>query len=177
MGVASSAARSSRVLLVVATLAVLACAVLFGVWLQTNVLDPPAWDPLGDYPVQRIDSRIAGEHGPSAYAPGEVQITATKCNNASRIVRVAGYSTWQRVDPPFVAIANGAGISSRIPGCTTTDYHNDIPAAVTEATERVGGRATWRLIGAETPIDIAGREVGVRHNWESQNFVLVVSRE
>lgn len=172
--IAHAIGHSPRVLVISAVACALAVGMLLGVGVQRVWLEPDQWNPLGEYAVQRVTSRdVPDVHGPSAYAPGFVEVVATKCNATNHEVRVKGSSAWQRIDPPFAQYKNASGTATRLPGCTTTDYQNDIPEPVIEATRRVGGRATWRITGIETPIRPNG-EQGEERVWEAQNFVVVI---
>ena len=161
--------RSPRALTVAALLAAL--AVGFAVSAVVFRADGP-WDPLGEYPVQRVDSRdLADVAGPSVKAPGVVRVTATKC--AKQQTDVIGHSGWQRVDPLGRVIETGAGTATRIVGCNAVDYTNDVPQEVITATQAVGGRAVWRIVGDETPVAPDGSR-GEPRVWQTQTFTIQV---
>jgi hypothetical protein len=133
------------------------------------------YDPLGEYPVQRVDSTIAGRNRPSALtSQGEVKITGTKCANDETQVR--GETTWLEIEPGGIAVNLGMTTGVRQRGCTTQSFRNDIPDKVLDRVAKLAARgvneSTWQLTGTETPIDDDGRR-GLPRTWQSQNFVLV----
>jgi len=144
------------------------------------ILKPDTWAPLGEYPIQRVDSRIPGINVPAVYSDDFVMITGTKCNDTDKVVNVRGTLSWSLKEPgktnlvgPDDSVAPQDGVAPRDPGCTTTEFPNPIPQAVVAITKQLGGKATWALVGIETPIR-PGKPDGVPVTWVSQNFLVVV---
>ena len=133
------------------------------------------YDPLGEYPVQHVDSKVVGRDTPSALlSSGEVVITGTKCAKAETKVR--GESSWVEILPGGMVVPLGRGTAVRSAGCTTKTFRDDIPDAVAERVvslhKRGVNESTWQVTGTETPISPDGRD-GLPRSWQSQNFVIV----
>ena len=135
-------------------------ASIFVVWAGTE--DP--WDPLGNYPQQKI----TGSRVLSIAAGDKLAVTATKC--ADEQVTVTGVSRWQSVEPPGTIVLVSSGTAVRPKGCTTLDYANPIPRAIAEIVE-AGGPTRWVISGTETPIR-DGKQ-GVPRAWQTEPFQVV----
>lgn len=171
MRIVHQVTRSSSGLMVMAAVTALVVGISVGFHIF-NEDTPPPWNPLGEYPIQRVTSRdVTTIDGPSVWLDSHVVVVALKCSTVPN-VKVIGHSSWQRVDPLGRIFPTGRGTATRELGCSTVDYKNDIPAEVVESTLAVGGRATWRIVGEETPYKSNG-ERGVTRTWQTQNFVLV----
>lgn len=143
---------------------------------------PPAvYDPLGEYPTQIVTSRVEGVSSPAARLGGTVDVTGTKCNNSDEPVQVNTTQVWTLSVPAGTQIERPTdGTSTRIPGCTTSEFQNVIPAAVVERTEQLlfqGIRPVWRITGCDTPIHPYTGEDGERRCYETQNFTLLSAAE
>jgi len=134
------------------------------------------WDPLGEYPIQRVDSKIPGYDTPSAFlSSGEIIVTGTKC--ANQATQVTGRVSWVEVAPGGMIVALPVGSTNRTKGCTTQTFRNDFPADVVARVERLASRgvfmSVWQVTGYETPIRADHPSDGVKHPWQSQNFTIV----
>lgn len=149
--------------------------IAFVVALVVIIQHAQEYAPLGEYPVQRVDSRIPGESVPSVpFSEGEVIVTGTKC--AEQSTRIEGRATWTEVVPGGAVIPVPKGTAVRTRGCTTRTFHNEFPAKVIErvrhSAERGRTRTIWQLSGVETAISPDGRP-GQKVSWQSQNFTIV----
>jgi len=158
MGVTVLAAVSVSVLIV---------ALVWTIWLK-----PAPYDPLGDYPVQKVTTSIPGVLGPATTTDGVVLVTGTKCNNSRSAVTVRGETAWQSIDPRGGMVPLGHAIAHRQAGCETRTFANPVPPEVAEITERLGGKVIWRITGTETPLDRHGHE-GVPRTWVTENFTVI----
>lgn len=137
------------------------------------------YDPLGEYPVQRVDSKLVGFDTPSLrLSSGEVVVTATKC--AKHETKVNGTSSWVELAPGGEIVALAAGTAVRTGGCTTKTYRNDIPPSVMSRVVRLAMRGVtqsqWQIAGIETPVSSDGRS-GIPRPWQTQNFTIVYDEE
>ena len=136
---------------------------LFVLW---NSLRP--YEPLGDYPVQVVHSRLPGIAGPAAVAGGIVEIEGTKCVDVDRPIPVQGRSVWISRDhraPRLIMQGPGTGATTiRQPGCTTVRFQNRLPADMQPG--------LWRLEGTDTAKQ--GRQRQVKGYW-SQDFTVVAA--
>jgi hypothetical protein len=127
------------------------------------------YHPLGDYPVQTVNSRVPRVPGPAVYLGDPVSITGTKCIIAKNPVPVRGVSTLASRDdrqPPIILVKPGTGLPQiRQPGCATNTFVNAWVEGLT-----VG---VWRFEGADTVTD--GNKTQIKTFW-SQDFQ-VVARE
>ena len=136
---------------------------------------PAPYDPLAEYPVQRVDSKLVGYDTPAVkLSEGQVVITGTKCSK--RETSVDASSSWVEIKPGGLVVSLGGGSAVRTAGCTTRTFYNDIPARVAERARVLHARgideSVWQLAGHEVPYASDGRR-GVRRSWQSQNFTLV----
>lgn len=156
---------------------VAAAGILVGVIAWAWINQPAeTFDPLGDYPTQIVTSRVAGLGAPSARLGETVNVTGTKCNDTDEPVQVTTTQVWVLSVPAGTQVERTTrGTSTRVPGCTTSDFENPIPPAVAARTEqllRQGIRPLWRITGCDTPIAPDGAD-GERRCYESQNFTLL----
>lgn len=142
-----------------------------------NLVAPAPWDPLGEFPIQRVESTVTGVKGPAAYTNSTVNVVGVKCNNMDSSVTVSSHNSWFSVDPPGTAVEAGSGVTKRLPGCTTLNFQNAIPTEVKARTDALAfsGRCTsvWAITGEETPIKDATGAHGVPRVWTTVNFTLV----
>lgn len=135
------------------------------------------FDPLGDFPVQRVNSQVAGVAGPAVSATESLSVTGTKCSRQD--VTVSGHHSWTSIDPPGTIVETGrtSGVR-RTKGCTSQTFANPIPAEVTERVRELAAqgvtRSVWELTGEECPQAPAGL-TPVCRSWQSQNFTIVVT--
>lgn len=168
-----SSAKTVSVSIVVlgAALLVLAAAILFA-----ELRTPTVWDPLGDYPVQEVTTRVPGVSGPAVYVDGTVDVVATKCNDTGEPVDVETTLTWRSVEPLGAAWHRGQSFSTRSPGCESLTFHNPVPVAMRELVEaqfRAGfTEPVWQIVGTETPVREDGSD-GKRQTWRTENFRVV----
>lgn len=157
------AGNGSRRLLIATLLFYLSLAVLGGAFLVAWQLRPDApWDPLGDYPLQRVVDKTVRLDEP-------VQTVGTKCADES--VTVTGSLRWQSIDPPGTVLFISSGSAVRQEGCHEFRFANPIPAAVLALIEQQGGPLHWIISGTETPIREG--QTGVPRSWQTEPFELI----
>ena len=142
-----------------------------------SILTPHVWSPLGEYPVQEIHDRANGGNTPAVYITGDVHSTGTKCNRSNEEVPIIGTQLWVSVLPPGTAIQVVKDARNvRLPGCSTRDYANPIPAEVkarTVALYAAGYKdVTWFVTGSDTPI--RNGKLGQRVVWQTQSFRILL---
>ena len=152
-----------------------ACIIALVVAVGVIVQQTGEYAPLGEYPVQRVESRVPGYDTPAVrFSDGEIVITGTKC--ATEATKVEGFSTWTEIVPGGSVVPTPKGTGARDRGCTTRTFHNAFPAEVAErvlwSASRGRLETVWQLSGVETPIAPDGRE-GVKAGWQSQNFTII----
>lgn len=134
-------------------------ASLYGIFRVATV-----FEPLGDYPIQRVTNRLPGHDGPALYVGELLLVTAVKCSTAKEPVGSSGalYIARRGVGTlrEFYLISTGAGI--REPGCTTFNYRNTMPAEIVPG--------LWRLEGQEVARE--GSQVQVK-TYVSEDFLVV----
>lgn len=162
--------RIVRILGVALGVCIVALIILIGA-----LLEHADYAPLGDYPVQRVESKLPGYNTPAVkLSSGEVVVTGTKC--AEEQTKIEGRTTWTEVVPGGAVFPMPRGTAVRSAGCTTQTFHNPLPAEVVERVKfsAAKGRTetVWQLSGVETPIAPEGGK-GVRAAWQSQNFTIV----
>lgn len=172
------------------TVFLLAVAILGGVVLSVQQLQPQAYDPLGVYAQQTVGVNSEGErllpfetYGLETFptlriVTGEekLPVYATKCNNSDGPVQITGETRWQPVDPPGISLLVGKGTASRAEKCTTFNYMNPIPPEVLAVVKRLHdeegvSETRWKIAGTETPVDPQGGP-SVTRTWESDTFVV-----
>lgn len=148
----------TKAALVVATIASATAVVAFSalLWVAYTVDEP--WDPLGQYPVQRVDE--VTDH--------QITTTGTKCNTAVESVRIVGEFNWFRVIPPGFGSVPTNGTRVIDPGCTTETFTNEIPQAVLDVNTLDD---MWYITGTEWPVDAHGKR-GVPRTWFTENFAI-----
>lgn len=149
-----------------------AVAMVVGAALFSFATAPDRFDPLGDYPVQTVKSRVPGVEGPAVFAGDDLVVVGVKCNNSDRPVLVEGESRWQSINPRGRYVANPGGSRTLPPGCTQTRYVNDIPRSIEERVQRTGRAETWSITGTETPVRADGFR-GESRVWVTANFRVV----
>lgn len=154
----------------VATVAlILAAVTVWRSWQQ--------WDPLGDYPVQRVVNTLPGYNFPAVRVADEVTIEGQKCNATNGKVNVRGGSRWVEVDPAGWQTPYLLGQAVRLPGCTRLTYTSPLPPEVkdrvVEQCKRGRCETVWREDGYEVPVDDHGRE-GTQRLWFTGNFTIIV---
>lgn len=167
--------KDERHALVVLGAALGVCVLALIVSIVALVQSNSEYAPLGEYPVQRVDSRLPGYDTPATLlSSGEVIITGTKC--ADEETRINGRTTWTEVEPGGAVVPMPAGTAVRSKGCTTRTFHNAFPLEVIQRVQFSASRGrtktVWQLTGVETPIAPDGRR-GQRVSWQSQNFTIV----
>jgi hypothetical protein len=167
--------RNERHVLTVLGSALGVCVIALVISVIALVQTTSEYDPLGEYPVQRVDSKIFGYSSPSVYlSTGEVIITGTKC--AETETKIEGRTTWTEIVPGGAVIPMPKGTAVRTAGCTTRTFHNRFPDEVVDRVKfsalRGRKQTVWQISGVETPIAPGGRR-GVRVAWQSQNFTIV----
>ena len=146
-------------------LTVLAVAVIIA------IRAPTPWNPLGDYPVQRVVDRVPGIEGPAVKVGDALTVEATKCAHVA--VRVRGSSFWQSVDIPGTFVSAGGGVSDRSAGCLKRTFQNPLPPAVEQAAKVKDGPHRWVIAGTETPIRPDGKREGIPRAWSTEEFQVV----
>ena len=147
-------------------LTVLAVAVIIA------IRAPTPWNPLGDYPEQKVLSRVPGVKGPAVKVSDDaVIVQGTKCARVD--VRVRGSSFWQSVDIPGTFVSAGAGVADRSAGCVKQTFANPLPPAVEQAAKVKDGPHRWVIAGTETPIRPNGKTEGVPRAWSTEEFQVV----
>lgn len=123
-----------------------------------------AWEPLGDYPVQTVLSRVDGVEGPAVAEGGTLEVRATKCTapDIREQVGVAGFYVWQRIEPTRLQVEGGEGTGFRQPGCDTRVFSNPLPREI--------GPGLWHLAGQETAERGASSQT---RYWRTENFRVV----
>lgn len=135
---------------------------VWGYWYSES----QTWDPLGEYPVQEVHSRVPNVDGPAVSLTGNVELrsTGTKCNDWPEPVDILGYLRWVRIEPRGLEIVTFNGIEdTREPGCETFMFSNPLPDGLTEG--------VWQIRGREVPQREARN--GVPRRIQSQNFTVV----
>lgn len=164
------ARRSSMVLIVAVAVCLIAAAAIIGYL----VAKPSTWDPLGEYPIQNVESRIDGQTGPAIKVGDVLLVSGVKCSTIP--VQVRGTIGWISVDPPGTNIALPSGLTRRPEGCTAFAYKNVIPPEVVDRVHQLATNgifeSTWRITGSDTPIDAHGLEGSIRV-WTTTNFKIV----
>ena len=145
--------------------------IVFAVAVIVAVRAPSPWNPLGDYPEQKVLSRVPGIEGPAVLASDAVTVEGTKCARVA--VRVRGGSFWQSVDVPGTFVSAGSGVADKSAGCVTRTFVNPIPPAVAQASKGKNGPHRWIIAGTETPIRPDGKREGVPRAWATQEFVVI----
>jgi len=167
--------RSAKLSLAFLTVLAVGLFAIAGAILYSEARTPEQWDPLGDYEVQVVTSRVDGVPGPAVHLGGLVEVIGVKCNDEPTPVQVEGVVSWQAMDPPGAAIETGAGTADRPPGCTSQRYANPIPVEVRVAirAQHAQGvdRPVWRIRGVETPV--RGHEEGATARWVTENFTVI----
>ncbi|MCP5029377.1 MAG: hypothetical protein GY929_24155 [Actinomycetia bacterium] len=144
-----------------------------------------SWSPLGPFPLQTVvHPECCDDIDPVINVhDGHVSVVAVKCRG-DNVLQVETVYAWHRISPPGLAIA-GDDIPAVIEpaGCTTTQYHNDIPAAVADNV-CTHGSSVWQLVGSETPIgygndngQIVARAGGASLGWETAPFILTCEEQ
>ena len=156
------------------SIVVLTVTVTLGVVL---IFTPPVWSPLGEYPVQEVHDRADGGNTPAVYITGDVHSTGVKCNRSTEEVPIIGTQSWVSVLPPGTAIMIVKDARNvRIPGCSTRDYANPIPAEVQARTIALYAAGyhdvTWYVTGSDTPI--RGGKLGQKVVWQTQSFRILL---
>lgn len=166
----------AAVLLIWATVVACGSVVLLVAVLVAHLLEPPPFDPLGDFPVQSVENRVTGVGGPAVLLGDDVRVRSTKC--ADTEVTVRGEWRWVSAEPRGTSVPAGSTPAfTRPAGCVTTEYANPMPDAVVERSlELLGDGVTpsWYITGTETPLDEDGGE-GVQQVWQTENFVVVAA--
>lgn len=167
--------KNERHALVVLGAALGICVVALIISIGALVQNAEEYAPLGEYPVQRVDSKLAGYNTPAVLlSSGEVIITGTKC--ADEETKIEGRSTWTEVVPGGAVFPQAKGTAVRSAGCTTRTFHNRFPEEVIDRVQFSASRGrletVWQLSGTETAISPDGRK-GQRAAWQSQNFTIV----
>lgn len=143
---------------------------------------PPVWDPLGEYPVQRIASTVPGVDGPAVRVGDPVKVVdVVKCNNWPTEVQVRGRFRWQSIEPGGLISGERSGTAIRPPGCDPSPafINTPPPEVVTQmraALLDAGAPVTWSITGEETPVDPPegyARGDGETHAWRTENFTVV----
>jgi hypothetical protein len=171
------ARKELRVLAV--ALAVSLIALIAAIGAIVNLTD--TYDPFGEFPPQRVESRVYGRDEPSVLlSEGYVVVAGRKCMEERSAIR--GEFSWvERVPGGFVSkadgnIGNGRAANVRPKGCTTREFHNDMPRSVRDRVKRQASRGifqtTWALTGYEVAVDPDGGE-GATKVWESDNFTII----
>ena len=167
-------ARADRALITAALVALAAMALLAAV-VVTVLAAPDPFDPLGDYPAQRVLNRVPGVEGPAVPVGDDLRVTGVKCNDSDRAVQVRGAYAWVSVDPRGSTVYVGGGLSERDPGCTTFRFANPMPPEVIARASRLG-RSVWHLVGFDIPLRGNGRGEGERVDWQTENFTIIGER-
>jgi hypothetical protein len=132
------------------------------------------WNPLGDYPVQIVDSRVSGIATPALSLNDSLTVRANKCNNTNDPVEIQGRQQWIAVDPAGTIVPSGSGDNKRLPGCTAITYDNAIPDGVRQRVLQFAkeGRnvSIWKITGTETPVK--GKVTGEPRYWTTENFTI-----
>lgn len=147
------------------------------------------WDPLGEYPIQSIQSRdsvsipatinktaaVPTAAVPIFYLNDTVTSNAIKCVKAGQDkVTVRGTLSWVSDEPKGSIIKVSEGVTQRGPSCVSYTYTNDIPPSVVSEIGRLSreqgvNHSTWHIAGIETPVKSDGTE-GVPRAWLSTSF-------
>lgn len=163
-------------LLVWATTVAFGAVVVLLVVLINHLLEPPPFDPLGEFPVQIVQNRVPGVDGPAVVLGTGVRVRSTKCADSE--VTVSGEWFWVSAEPRGSTVPAGSTPAfTRPAGCVTTEYSNPMPDEVVQRTEELlseGVAPSWYITGTETPLDDDGRE-GVAQVWQTENFVVVAA--
>lgn len=176
MTTAAPISRRARVSFWIAVVLAVSLFALAGSVVWAELRTPVKWDPLGEYPVQTILSRVPGVAGPAAQIDGPVDVLATKCNNTDHAVSVTTELAWKSVDPAGTAWSRGTSLDQREPGCQSLRFDNVIPPEVRALMQAQLDHGieepVWQIVGSETPVRDDGAE-GVERRWSTQNFVIV----
>lgn len=134
------------------------------------------WAPLGDYPLQSVESPHASAAGlPLVFSNEDVTVEATKCNDSPDPVKVYGSVTWRTVDPSGTSIETSSNApGEREPGCHDFKYANPIPPEVLARTadlEKSGREVVWKITGYEQPVSDDG-SLGVGASCETESFII-----
>jgi hypothetical protein len=160
----------------VLSVGIVSCLVAIAATIGYIVGTPDVWDPLGEYPVQTVESRLDGVEGPAVVAGGELTVKGVKC--ADEAVKVEGAVAWSTVDPPGTLIElPSRGIARRDVGCTSFTFRNKMPAGVLDRVRELAASgqtiSVWRISGEDVPSDDEGRK-GSPRLWTTDNFKIVV---
>lgn len=123
------------------------------------------------FPEQRVLSRVGDR--PGVRLGGDLSVRGTKCNVSGHPVQVSGTTSWVAIDPPGSVFETGRGSATRVRGCVTRTFANQVPVAVVDRTRALtaaGARpcVTWRITGREVPVDPAGLPAV----WQTEPFDL-----
>lgn len=171
--------KMSKVITGIAILSLLISVGVFYIgWTGSNGGES-VYSPLGEYPLQLLDTDNRTEDGIKYVQIGSVvRISGVKCNDSVSDVRVEGSITWQAIDPPGSVVESGFGYSTRIPGCQTLRYANVMPEEVIDAVsqqyEQGIENPVWRISGIEFPIDPDTGERGEPRRFISESFVIKI---
>ena len=172
----NKAMRMATLAVVISVICSIALIAVFTI--QVTKADPkPIWNPLGDFPVQRVNNTLPGFTTPAMKVGDDAVVEGTKCNATDQSVTVRGKNHWVSVDPNGSVSSYKFGQSILLPGCTRTTFANPMPPEVVDRVNRlctVSHRCAtvWRVAGETTPVDSHGVE-GRERVWLSGNFTIV----
>ena len=145
----------------------------YGLW---TALRPDRYDPLGEYPIQTVESRVEGVAGPAVGVGEDLVVSGTKCNDADHPVTVRGNVEWVLTVPPGTTVSLPRGAGVRAPGCQVFTFSNPMPLEVVERSfelfQSTDQNPVWRISGIETPYNHA--QTGAPRVFTSENFTVVV---
>jgi hypothetical protein len=105
---------------------------------------------------QAVSNEIPGRGPATAFIGEGWNVTAEKCNDADRQVRLIGFISWDQVSPNGSPIGSVEAQADRLPGCTLFEFKNDPPAEVLDVMEKdaAGGIevGVWRTVGTESAV-------------------------
>lgn len=163
--------------LVIATAVATAAVLVLMLSAAYVALRPAPYDPLGDYPVQVVNSTVDGVAGPAVLVGHPVSITGIKCNDTARTVTLRGHYEWRSVSPAGTTVSTPFANGSLPPGCTTRTFENPMPPSVVarsrEVFARTGVQMVWQITGINIPYTVDG-QAGEPRLYQSANFTVVV---
>ena len=139
----------------------------------------------GDYPEQRVLSRVEGVDGPAIRITDDaVEVFVRKCAGENQKFKVTGFVQWRSVIPGGLAYLpdeqlkdDPAAIGVIGPGCIENTFLNEIPAQVKVQMRRALSEAKntpvkWRITGREYAV----MDRSQTQTWTTEPFLVVPSK-
>ena len=167
--------------------------ILVAFWGGTQLYKSRQWDPLGDYPLQIVNSNTQlDDEGiddnntlnitTEFYWDQNINSTGIKCvkDEILEPVDITGTLTWVSNKPPGRIIDVGKGSNTRGPGCIQYQFSNPIPDVIREEMEEMKAEglqeSVWHLTGTEVPFrkfEDGDIEEGESRTWLTTNFTVI----